>query len=478
MPAISHAHYVRHDALGLAALVRHKEVSAAELLDAATARLDAVNPKINAEAYRFVDLAKKQLAAGVGDGPFAGVPFMTKDLGVMVAGAPLSSGSRAWSGHVATMDSVFTERIRAAGLVIFGSTTSPELGLTSTTENKMQGATHNPWKQGYIAGGSSGGAAAVVSAGVIPMAQASDGGGSIRTPASCCGLFGLKPSRGRMPMGPLRTESWNGMSVVGCVSRSVRDSAAFLDATAGIEPGARYDATPAPGGGFLASLASAPVGLRIALWTKTWNGDAIDPECAAAAETAAKLCESLGHKVDIVQPPVDGAALSAAFMPILMSCVAKDLEDRGVARGSPVRDDEIEPTTALYRARAADMRAMDLQNAIAVQQRAAITLAHFMRDYDLILTPTQGTPPPKHDVLTLSQPDLGQYARDIGAFGPYTALANHTGQPSMSVPLATSKSGLPIGVMFTARYGAEATLLSLAAQLEIAQPWKDRLPAL
>lgn len=476
MPAISHADYVKHDALGLAELVRKKEVSAPELLDAAVARLDAVNPKINAQAHRFVEIAEKQIAAGVGEGPFAGVPFMTKDLGVMVAGAPYGAGSRAWNGHIAKVDSVFTDRARAAGLVIFGSTTSPELGLTSTTENKVQGDTHNPWKHGHIAGGSSGGAAAVVAAGVTPLAQASDGGGSIRTPASCCGLFGLKPSRGRVPMGPLRTEGWNGMGVIGAVSRSVRDSAALLDAVSGIEPGARYDSTHVPGGGFLAALSSAPAGLRIALWTKTWNADPIDPECVAAAMDAAKLCESLGHTVEEVQPPVDGAALSAAFMPILMTSVFKDLDDRGQQRGSPVRDDEIEPLTAFYRARGAEVKGVDVQNAIAVQQRAAITLAHFMQDWDLILTPTQGTPPPKLGVLSLSQPDFSQYGRDIGAFGPYTALANHTGQPAMSVPLATSKSGLPIGIMFTARYGEEARLLSLAAQLEQARPWKDRLP--
>jgi len=477
MAGISHADYVKHDALGLAELVRKKAVSAGELLDAAVARLDAVNPTINAQAFRFLDIAKKQIAAGVSDGPFAGVPFMTKDLGVMVAGAPYGAGSRAWEGNVARVDSVFTERARAAGLVMFGSTTSPELGLTSTTENKTQGDTHNPWKHGYIAGGSSGGAAAVVSAGVVPLAQASDGGGSIRTPASCCGLFGLKPSRGRVPMGPLRTEGWNGMGVIGAVSRSVRDSAALLDAVSGIEAGARYDSTHVPGG-FLAALSSAPVGLRIALWTKTWNGEPIDPECAAAAEDAAKLCESLGHSIEEVQPPVDGAALAAAFMPILMTSVFKDLDDRGQQRGSPVRDDEIEPLTAFYRARGAEVKGVDLQNAIAVQQRAAITLARFMAAYDLILTPTQGTPPPKLGVLSLSQTDFSQYGRDISAFGPYTALANHTGQPSMSVPLATSKDGLPIGVMFTGRYGAESMLLSLAAQLERARPWKDKLPTL
>lgn len=477
MAAIPYADYATHDGLGLAKLVRKKHVSAAELLDTALARLDAVNPRINAEAHRFVDIARKQLAAGVSDGPFAGVPFMTKDLGVMVAGAPLTSGSRAWAGHVAAIDSVLTERLRAAGFVIFGSTTSPELGLTSTTENKVQGDTHNPWKEGHSAGGSSGGAAAVVAAGVIPIAQASDGGGSIRTPASCCGLFGLKPSRGRVPLGPLRTEGWNGMSVVGAVSRSVRDSAAFLDAVSGIEPGARYDSSHVPGG-FRAALESEPVGLRIALWTKTWNGDPIDPECAKAAQDAAKLCESLGHVVEQVQPPVDGAELAAAFMPILMTSVFKDLDDRGAARGSPVRDDEIEPLTAFYRARAAEVTGVQLQNAIAVQQRAAIKLAHFMQRYDFILTPTQGTPPPKHGVLSLSQADFSQYGRDIGAFGPYTALANHTGQPAMSVPLAMSTSGLPIGVMFLGRYGAEASLFSLAAQLETARPWKDVLPKL
>lgn len=475
MPALSHADYVTHDALGLAKLVRKKVVSPVELLAAAVARLDTVNPKINAEAFRFLDLAKKQIAAGVSEGPFAGVPFMTKDLGVMVSGAPYGAGSRAWNGHVADVDSVFTERVRAAGFVIFGSTTTPELGLTSTTENKVQGDTHNPWKVGYSAGGSSGGAAAVVASGVIPLAQASDGGGSIRTPASCCGLFGMKPSRGRVPMGPLRTEGWNGMGVIGAVSRSVRDSAAFLDAVSGVEPGARYDSTHVPGG-FRAALESTPVGLRIALWTKTWNGEAIDPECAQAAVDAAKLCEQLGHKVEEVQPPVDGAALSAAFLPILMTSVAKDISDRAAARGKDVSDDEIEPLTAFYRARAATVSGLDLQNAIAVQQRAAIAVAQFMQTYDVILTPTQGTPPPKHGVLSLSQPDFSQYGRDIGAFGPYTALANHTGQPAMSVPLSMSKSGLPIGVMFLGRYGAEAALFSLAAQLETARPWKDVLP--
>jgi Asp-tRNA(Asn)/Glu-tRNA(Gln) amidotransferase A subunit family amidase len=401
---------------------------------------------------------------------------MTKDLGVMVKGAPLSCGSRAWEGFIAPVDSVLTERYRAAGLTIFGSTTSPELGLTSVTENRVQGITRNPWNTDRVAGGSSGGAAAVVAAGVIPLAQASDGGGSIRTPASCCGLFGMKPSRGRIPLGPLRTEGWNGMSVVHCVSRSVRDSAAVMDATCGIETGARYDAPPPPDGGYLKHLGAKPKTLRIALWTKTWDGAPIHPACADAARDAARLCEALGHHVDEAPPPVDGAALAAAFLPILMTNTAKDLEDRAAARGSPVADDEIEVLTALYRARAAGVTGVDIQRAIATQQQAAIRLARFMADYDCILTSTQGTPPGPHGALSLSPPSLEAYGRDIAAFGPYTALANHTGQPAMSVPLCWSEDGLPIGVMFTGRYGEEAVLYRLAAQLEDASPWKDRRP--
>jgi len=390
----------------------------------------------------------------------------------------MGAGIQAWNGNVATVDSVLTERIRRAGLAIFGSTTSPELGLTSTTENKVQGQTKNPWDLTRIAGGSSGGAAAVVAAGVIPMAQASDGGGSIRTPASCCGLFGMKPSRGRMPMGPLRTEGWNGMSVVGCVSRSVRDSAAFMDACCGIEPGARFDASAPPAGGYLKWLDTKPRPLRIAFWTKTWDNADIDPECAAAVQDAAKLCESLGHRVEEKHPPIDGGALSSAFLPILATNTKKDLDDRAAARGTPIGDDEIEVLTAIYRSRAEKVTGMDLQQAFAVQQQTAIAVARFMQDYDVILTSTQGQPPVKLGVLSLSPPDVAQYGTDIGAFGPYTAAANATGQPAMSVPLAWGKSGLPMGIMFTGRYGDEATLFRLAAELEEARPWKDKRPPL
>lgn len=477
-PALSHDDYARRDALDLAGLVARREVTPDELLDAALARLEAVNPVINAVAHRFEALARADIAAGLPKGPFHGVPFMTKDLGVAVRGAPLGAGSLAWTGNVAAEDGVLAARYRAAGLAIFGSTTTPELGLTSSTENRVQGLTRNPWNPERIAGGSSGGAAAVVAAGVIPLAQASDGGGSIRTPASCCGLFGLKPSRGRVPLGPNRTEGWNGMSVVHAVSRSVRDSAALLDASCGIEPGARYDASPPPSGGYLAHLDTRPRPLRIALWTRAWTGEPVHPDCADAATSAASLCESLGHTVVEAQPPIDGPALLQAFGAILATCVRKDLDDRAAARGAPIAVSELETLTAFYRKRGADVSGLDLQNAFAVQQQQAIRIAHFMADFDVLLTPTQGTPPLPLGVIGLSPSDFGEYGRQIGAFGPFTAAANHTGQPAMSVPLHWNGDGLPIGVMFTGRYGDEATLLRLAAQLEEAQPWKDRRPPL
>jgi amidase len=463
--------YAAHDALGLAELIKRRDVSAAELLDTALARLEAVNPKINALAHKYEEIARRQIAAGLGGGPFAGVPFMEKDLYANVAGAPITNGSRAWLGYVADEDSELVRRHRQAGLVIFGSTTSPELGLTPTTENKVQGDTRNPWKLDRIAGGSSGGAAAMVAAGVVPMAHASDGGGSIRTPASCCGLFGLKPSRGRVPRGPFRTEGWNGMSVNHAVTRSVRDSAALLDATWGLEPGSRYLAPPPASGSFLAETKKDPGRLRIALWTKTWAGEPLHPDCQLAVEDTAKLCESLGHIVEEARPPIDPAALTGVMLPILFTSVRQALDERGAARGRPVGDDEIETITATYRERAGDVTGMQLQTGFAVQERFAVAMARFMARYDLILSVTQNSPPPAHGPLSLSNPDARAYGQAILSFSAMTAPANHSGQPAMTVPLFRNADGLPVGTMFMARYGDESTLLRLAAQLEAARPW-------
>jgi Asp-tRNA(Asn)/Glu-tRNA(Gln) amidotransferase A subunit family amidase len=403
--------------------------------------------------------------------------MMMKDLGATVAGAPYGAGSRAWTGHQASADSELTRRYKRAGFTIFGSTTTPELGLTGTTENKVQGDTRNPWNLARIAGGSSGGAAAVVAAGVIPMAHASDGGGSIRTPASCCGLFGLKPSRGRIPMGPSKTEGWAGMSTVHCVSRSVRDSAALLDASWGLAPGSRYDAPP-PEKSFLADLKKRPQPLRIALWTKTWRGAEIHPDCVAAAMDAARLCEALGHRVDEAKPPIDDRALTDAIVAILGVAVLNDLTNRGEERGSPVRDEEIEPVTGYFRAQGAKVSGLQIFQAMSAQQRAAVEMARFMETYDVLLTPTLAKPPIELGLIGLSPASFDVYVREVTTFGPLTALANHTGQPSMSVPLFWNSENLPIGVMFTGRYGQESLLLRLAAQLEEARPWKDKRPLL
>jgi Asp-tRNA(Asn)/Glu-tRNA(Gln) amidotransferase A subunit family amidase len=468
--------YATYDAVGLAELVRNRDVTAVELLDLALRRLQAVNPKINALAHLYENLARKQIESGLAAGPFAGVPFMEKDLYANVLGAPITNGSRAWLGYVATEDSELVRRHREAGLVIFGSTTSPELGLTPTTENKVQGDTCNPWKLDRISGGSSGGAAAMVAAGVIPMAHASDGGGSIRTPASCCGLFGLKPSRGRIPRGPFRTEGWNGMSVNHAVTRTVRDSAALMDATWGTEPGSRYTAPPSPAGSFLADTKTPPGQLRIAVWFKTWAGESLHPDCRAAVEHTAKICEGLGHTIEEVQPLIDPKALTRVMLPILFTSVRQGLEERGAARGRPVGDDEIEFVTAGYRERAASVTGMDLQNGFAVQERCAIAVARFMAKYDVILSATQNSPPPAHGPLSLSNADSRAYGTAIASFSAMTSAANHTGQPAMSMPLYRNAEGLPIGTMFMGRYGDESTLLRLAAQLEQAQPWPRLAP--
>lgn len=467
--------YAGHDAVGLARLVAQKEVSADELLDAALARLAAVNPKINALAHNFEALGRAQIKGGLPSGPLAGVPFMTKDLGVMVKGAPLTAGSVAWKGNVATEDSVVTERFRKAGLVIFGSTTSPEYGLTTTTESKAYGATRNPWNLERIAGGSSGGAAAVTAAGVLPMAQASDGGGSIRIPAAMCGLFGLKPSRGRVPMGPRITEGWFGMSTVGAVSRSIRDSAALMDAIAGPELGARLASPAAPVGGFLQALRNAPRNLRIAMWSKTPAGDRVEAEVEQSVADAGKLCESLGHTVEEIAPPFLPES-QRAVATIIATCAARDIDVFEQARGRPIGDDELETVTALYRKTALQATAKDLAFAELAMQRQAIATARFMEKYDIILQPVTAKAPIKLGLLTLDDPQ--RFGREVGSFSPFTALYNLTGQPSMSVPLHWTKDGLPVGVMFTGRFGAEELLFQLAAQLEAAKPWADRRPPL
>lgn len=465
-----------HDALGLAELVRKRQVSPTELLDDAISRADALNPRFNFMAQQHYDFGRAAIARGLPQGPFTGVPWLLKDLNTAIAGEVTDNGSRFYRDERATVTSELVLRSQRAGFVIFGKTTAPEFGLSATTENKLTGDTRNPWNPAHIAGGSSGGAAVAVSSGVIPAAHATDGGGSIRIPASCCGLFGVKPSRGRIPMGPTRTEGWGGLSANHAITRTVRDSAAIMDATQGPEPGSRYSA-PTPDGTFLSQVGKAPGRLRIALMLTPMSGSPVDPEAVEAARAAARLCESLGHHVEEAAPNLDAAALGAASFTLSASSIAADLLDRAKATGLVPGPDLLEPITLAFFGYGQQTSGMDFARANNTMQSAAVTVAQFMSDYDLILSPTLAAPPLELGKINLSPDvDFAQWGQRIAIFSPFTQLANMTGQPSMSVPLATSASGLPMGVMFTGRYGDEALLFRLAAQLERAAPWAGRRP--
>jgi len=467
----------RYDALGLGDLVRRGEVSAETLLDRAIARVEAVNPQINAVVLKHYDAARAQLAQGRPEGPFAGVPFLLKDLGATLAGTVTTDGSRAFADWTAKADSTITRRAKAAGLTIFGKTASPEFGLTTSTESKLWGATRNPWNLERIAGGSSGGAAASVAARILPMAHASDGGGSIRIPAACCGLFGLKPSRGRVPYNPGAGIGWNGLSTQHAVTISVRDSAALLDALSGPEPGDSV-VPPKDHGGFLDAAGRAPRPLRIALVEAAPSGVALHPDCQAALADAAALCESLGHRVEPARLSLDATAIAAAFGVCISVDIFSRLERRGDELGRPVREGEVETITWMMAQRGKSATGQAYADARHTFDTAAVEVARLLETYDLFLSPTLAEPPGPLGRLGLSPANIGDYGRAIGAFSPYTALQNQTGVPSMSVPLFWNAEGLPIGMMFTAPHAREDLLFSLAGQLEAARPWGDRRPPL
>jgi amidase len=460
------------DAIGQAQAIAKGHVSAAELLEAAIARAEAINPALNFLAQKLYDRARSAAPAA---GPFAGVPFLVKDLHVHIRGERSGEGSNLWRDYRPDYNSVLYDRILAAGFNTFGKTTSPELGLTVTTESAAYGLTRNPWHPDHSAGGSSGGSAVAVASGVVPMAQASDGGGSIRCPAAACGVFGLKPSRGRVPAGPHGTESWLGLTVVGAVSRSVRDNAAFLDAIHGAEPGSRYVA-PAPDGSFLAAVARDPGRLRVALNLSPPAGTPVDPEIIAATRAAARLLESLGHHVEEAGPQLSGGELGTAMVAVLAGCTAADIANRLAEMERDSAGDAIETVTQMYVHVGGQTSARQLLDANAAFQRAAITVARFQERYDVILSPVFAQP-----VIELGKVDLtdvATYTANVLTYSPFTALYNQTGQPAMSLPLGTDGKGLPIGIMIAGRYGDEALLYALAGQLEAAAPWAQRRPPL
>ncbi len=467
--------YTRYDAVGLAQLVRAREVSADELLEAAIAQVERVNPQINAVVTRLYDQARAAIGAGLPDGPLRGVPLLLKDLHALYQGSVTSNGCRFFSTNLADHDTELVARYKRAGTVIFGKTNTPEFGLTITTEPKLFGATRNPWHPEFTAGGSSGGAAAAVAAGIVPAAHASDGGGSIRIPASCCGLLGLKPTRGRNPQGPDRGEGWAGMSTEHVITRSVRDSAAFLDVTSGPDAGAPYFAPP-PATTFADEVGRDPGRLRIAFSKHTPSGERIAPECDAALAIAARALESAGHHLQEVTLDFVPVELGPAFRLVIAANSRMAIENYALAHKRQPTADQFERATWMFYEAGAQSSAVDYARAVAVLHRTGRQVAAFFQRCDLLLTPTLPRVPERLGVFDMDTQDMESYGNAVALFTSFTAPFNASGNPAISVPLHWDAQGLPIGIQLAARYGDEATLLRVAAQLEQAQPWAQRRP--
>ena len=488
--------YSSHDALSLAGLVRSGQVSARELVESSIERIDSLNPKLNAVVHRMFDGALKQADAPRGDGPFEGVPFMLKDLLSWYAGEPTGCGSRLYEGWVAPHDTEIVKRYRRAGVIIVGKTNTPEFGLTPFTEPERFGPARNPWDTARTTGGSSGGSAAAVASGMVPWAGGGDGGGSIRIPASCCGVFGLKPTRGRTPAGPITGELWQGAAIEHCITRSVRDSAAMLDAISGPDVGAPYWAT-APDRPFLEEVTTAPRRLRIACTSSPFLGHTVHADCVAALTDAVSLLESLGHDVVEAQPPVNREEFNRAFLTVICGEVRAELLEAESLLGRAATPSNVEYTTWALGLLGKSISAGDFVKAEHYLRTASRRVGEFFEDFDVLVTPTLATPPfltgelqpPAHErslLKVLGQLRAGNVLKLLGAlektaetifdFIPYTPLFNVTGQPAMSVPIYWNGANLPIGVHFVGRYGDEATLFRLAGQLEEARPWRDRRP--
>lgn len=487
--------YERYDAVGLGDLVRAEEVHPRELVEAAVARVEERNPAINAVVYTAFDQAREAADAGAPGGAFPGVPFLIKDLGAAYAGLPYTQSSRSRRGHVPAADNEIVRRFKAAGLVIVGKTSTPEFGLAPVTEPELHGPCRNPWDLSRTPCGSSGGAASAVAAGIVPMAHGNDGGGSIRMPASACGLFGLKPSRGRSTWGPDYIESWMGLSEQHGITRTVRDSARLLDAVQGADPGATSVAPP-PGRPFGEEVGADPGRLRIAFTTgPLLDTEPLDPDCVRAVEDVATLCGELGHDVDEAAPPIDVEEVLDAFITLAGAEAAFQIAESERISGRRVRSGDVELITWIVGLIGTTRSAGDLMSAYDVMRRVGRIMAGFLTGYDVLLSCTMARPPWPIGELELSGKDratlqvvkrvpatplmntvVRQMSGEILRPMPNTPLFNLTGQPAMSVPLVWNSGGLPIGTQFAGRLYEEAILFRLAGQLEEARPWFDRRP--
>jgi amidase len=537
-----------HDATALAELVHTRAVGSVELVNATIECIEALNPQLNAVVTPMFETAVEQaerfdtracagfgrasltgvaarsrrmpykaaegvsdsargggdaptpsfagrVASGASQAPFAGVPFLVKDLIATCAGVRQTEGSRLCARRIASRDSELVRRLRAAGLVIVGKTNTSELGSTPVTENGLFGATRNPWDPSLSPAGSSGGSAAAVAAGIVPMAHGNDSGGSLRNPASCCGVFGFKPSRGRMPLAPEQAgEPLARLLVEHALTRSVRDSARLLDATHGALHGDPYRA-PAPAQPFVEALERPPAKLRIALSLRTPTGEQVHPDCIAAAERAATLCEQLGHHVSEGEPPLEGVALVDAWFEVWAHTIAGMALELAAEQGRPLVAEELEPLTWRWCERSAAGSAREYLSALRSLESAAAAIARFLEDHDAWLTPTLGLPAipvdafdaaaarpasaDAHSSVGSARAGGPQREQDVSRYmglSPFARLSNITGFPAMSLPLHWTAEGVPVGAHFMGRQWGERTLLALAAQLEQAAPWAQRRP--
>jgi len=464
------------DATALAALVRERQVKTIELVDAAIERIERLNPILNAVITPMYEQARAAAVDKLPNGPFTGVAFLLKDLGAPYAGVRMTMASAFMRNFAPDHDSELVARLKRAGLVIVGKTNTPELAILPTTEPHLFGACHNPWDTNRTPGGSSGGSAAAVAAHFVPMAHGNDGGGSIRIQASCCGLFGLKPTRARNPMGPDFGDIFSGLVADHVLTRSVRDSAALLDATAGPDVGDPYWAPP-PARPFLREVGADPGRLHIALTTTTPTGVKVHADCLSAAQDAAVLCTDLGHEVTEAAPEVNGELVTQAFMVLSSAGCAWTIDGLGLATGRTPSQNQFEPLTwALYEM-GRQHSASSYLLSLTFLQRVARNIARFFLKYDLWLTPTLSEPPVPLGTFDSPPENPLQGLRRAETFVPFTPICNASGQPAMSVPLYWNAEGLPVGVHFVGRFGEEATLFRLAAQLESARPWAGRRPS-
>jgi amidase/6-aminohexanoate-cyclic-dimer hydrolase len=467
------------DATAVAALVASGQVTPTELLDRALAAVDRLNPALNAVVLVQEDAARRAIAAGLPRGPFRGVPYLLKDLGCEALDFPSHNGSRLFENTKYSYDSEIYTRMRATGVVTFGRTTSPEGGIGAATEAAVYGGpTRNPWNLNHTSGGSSGGSGAAVAAGIVAFAHGSDGGGSVRIPASSCGLFGFKPTRARLPDGPASGEGWAGMSIDGFLTKSVRDTATMLDACSGPDLGAPYVAPP-----LLKSHADAisrpPRRLRVALCDTTLTGEAIDPQVATAVRATGALLESMGHHVEPGRP-------DRANVPMMMRAwtdivaVGTALSIRHGLKGRPLTDDLVEGVGRGALAHAESLSPLRYLEAVGEIHHFARQMArYFDTGPDILLTATLAEPPARVGRFAHTTTDYVDYRigpNGIFAYSPFCAIFNASGQPAASLPLAMSSDGLPIGIHLAAPYGADEDLIALCAELELAQPWGARRP--